>query len=89
MGPRGTIAGVSACDVSVKSRLTQDLTVTFNLVFGGRRRELLQSSLDELSGLSLTDRTMVSYLTIQEWPKFHPLLCIGCVKRKTLTRAAR
>ena len=89
MGPRGTIAGVSAGVVSVKSRPTQDLSAIFDLVFGGRRRELLESSLDELNGLVLTDGATIRYRTIQEWPKLDLTLSIGYGKTETLTRAAR
>ena len=79
---------MTAAEPSAESGSASERAAIVGLVFGARRRDPVESSLDELTRLVVTAGATVVYRTIQERPKPDPALFIGRGKAETLARAA-
>ena len=87
MGPRGTIAGVRRSRPDEDPGRRSERAAIAGLVFGARRRHLVEASLDELAGLAVTAGASVALRTLQERPTPDAALFLGRGKAETLARA--
>ena len=84
MGPRAKIGQVTWTEVDERHAGSPERAAVVGLAFGARSRRVVESSLDELSGLAITAGATVVIRSVQELPNPSPALFLGRGKAATL-----
>ena len=84
MGPRARIRQVTWIDADGRHAGPPERAAVVGLAFGARSRRVVESSLDELTGLAVTAGASVEFRTVQELPNPSSALFLGRGKATAL-----